>query len=121
MTRKLPVYVGLAIPDAKPGERATEEIGRFATIAEAEDFLATSATIDPDRLEAGDYCIDAPEEMVNPPIPRMDIAEAFQIVLDLARQNILDDDSPDMAEEVERQTEACDIIEDLAVNHYGDD
>jgi hypothetical protein len=45
-----------------------EVIARFDTVAEAEDFLGTSATIDPDRLEAGDYGIDAPEEMVNPPV-----------------------------------------------------
>lgn len=49
----------------------------------------------------------------------MDVAEAFQIVLDLARQNTIDD--PDMAEEAARQQEACNIVEDIAVNAYGDD
>lgn len=39
---------------------------RFKKISQAEDFLATSATIDPDDLVAGNYSIDAPEEMVNP-------------------------------------------------------
>lgn len=42
-------------------------IARFHTVAEAEDFLATSATIDPELLEAGRYGIDAPEEIINPP------------------------------------------------------
>ena len=44
----------------------------------------------------------------------MDIATAFQIVLDLARQNIRDqlDDPKEHANEVE----ACNIIEDVAVN-----
>jgi hypothetical protein len=50
---------------------------------------------------------------------KMDIAEAFQIVLDLARQNIIDEH--EMPEEHARQVEACDVLEDLAVNEYGDD
>jgi len=49
----------------------------------------------------------------------MDIAEAFQIVLDLARQNVIDD--PDMQDEHDRQLEAINIITDLAVNQFGDD
>jgi hypothetical protein len=49
----------------------------------------------------------------------MDIADAFQIVLDLARQNIIDE--RELPEEHARQVEACNIIEDLAVNEYGDD
>lgn len=49
----------------------------------------------------------------------MDIAEALQIVLDLARQNIIDE--KDLPEEHARQTAACDMVEDLAVNDYGDD
>jgi hypothetical protein len=49
----------------------------------------------------------------------MDIAEALQIVLDLARQNVIDQE--DNPEENARQTQAIDIIEDLAVNEYGDD
>ncbi len=49
----------------------------------------------------------------------MDLATAFQIVLDLARQNIIEErDNP---EEHARQTAACDMIEDLAVNEYGDE
>ena len=55
---------------------------------------------------------------------KMDIATAFQIVLDLARQNIIDLDDCDcdeLVDEYNRQVLACDIIEDLAVNQYGDD
>lgn len=37
-----------------------EIVGRFRTIAESCDFLATSATIDPDDLAAGRYGVDAP-------------------------------------------------------------
>lgn len=49
----------------------------------------------------------------------MDTAEALQIVLDLARQNVIEDD--DLQDERDRQLEAIAIIEDLAVNEYGDD
>ena len=38
------------------------EVARFATVEEAEDFLALSATIDPDDLKAGLYGIDGPDE-----------------------------------------------------------
>ena len=48
----------------------------------------------------------------------MDIATALQIVLDLARQNIIDE--RDLPEENARQTKACDMIEDFAVNHLDD-
>lgn len=47
----------------------------------------------------------------------MDAATAFQIVLDLARQNIID--AREMPEEHARQVEACNIVEDVAVNQYG--
>lgn len=47
-----------------------------------------------------------------------DIADAFQIVLDLAKQNVIDErDDP---EEHARQIEAINTIEDIAVNEYGD-
>jgi hypothetical protein len=49
----------------------------------------------------------------------MDIAEALQIVLDLAKQNLISE--KDLPEEYARQKEAIDIVEDLAVNEYGDD
>ncbi len=49
----------------------------------------------------------------------IDIAEAFQIVLDLARQNVVDE--RDMPEEHARQIAACDMIEDLAVNKFGEE
>lgn len=48
-----------------PGEESTH-IEKFWTVREAEHYLATAATIDPDHLHAGHYSIDAPEEMVNP-------------------------------------------------------
>lgn len=48
----------------------------------------------------------------------MDAAKAFQIVLDLAKQNVIDprDDEEGNTE----QTEAINIVEDIAVNQYGD-
>jgi hypothetical protein len=49
----------------------------------------------------------------------MTVADAFATVLDLARQNLISDE--DMAAERARQTEACDMLEDLAVNEFGDD
>jgi len=49
----------------------------------------------------------------------VDIADAFQIVIDLAKQNVADQlDHPDHHKQ---QEEAINIIEDLAVNEYGDD
>ena len=53
----------------------------------------------------------------------MDTARAFEIVLELARGNILDDQQPDddLYDVWREQIEACDMIEDLAVNEYGDD
>lgn len=63
----LPVAVTLE----RPGAAEVELLARFASIAAAEDFLATSATIDPDMLAAGNYGVDAPEDLVNPaPKPR---------------------------------------------------
>lgn len=49
----------------------------------------------------------------------MDNADALQIVIDLARQNIVD--KLDNPEEHERQSTACDIVEDIAVNQFGDE
>jgi hypothetical protein len=46
-------------------------------------------------------------------------ADAFEIVLDLAKQNVIQD--PDMAEEKERQEEAIRTVEDFVVNQLGDD
>jgi hypothetical protein len=49
----------------------------------------------------------------------MDVPDAFQIVLDLARQNVIDArDDPD---EHERQINAIDIVKDIAVNQFGDE
>ena len=48
-----------------------------------------------------------------------DIADAFQTVIDLARQNVID--IRDDAAEHARQMEAIDIIEDFATNNLGDD
>lgn len=56
-----PYYVGKAIAGAKPGEPATEEIGRFATLAEAEACIEARALTDPEGVAAGDYGIDGPE------------------------------------------------------------
>lgn len=49
----------------------------------------------------------------------MDITDALTIVLELAKQNVIDArDEPEMAEE---QQEACKMVEDLIVNQLGDD
>lgn len=49
----------------------------------------------------------------------MDLADAIQIVLDLARQNIIDIKYD--ADAHAAQKYACDILEDFAVNQLGDD
>jgi hypothetical protein len=49
----------------------------------------------------------------------MDLHKAFEIVLSLARQNIID--QIDMPSEHTEQREACDIVEDYVVNHLGDE
>jgi len=48
----------------------------------------------------------------------LDIADALQIVIDLARQNALDARrcDPELRDEAQRQQEAIDMVEDLAVN-----
>lgn len=53
----LPVVITLDRKDAKPGERASDFIGRFATEDIASSFLSLSATIDPDDLHEGRYGI----------------------------------------------------------------
>lgn len=47
------------------------------------------------------------------------LADAFQIVLDLAKQNVIDirDDSVEHA----RQMEAIETVEDFVVNQFGDE
>ena len=52
----------------------------------------------------------------------MDIAEAFQITIDLARQNALDATTcgTELIDEALRQREAIDMIEDLATNEFDD-
>lgn len=41
----------------------TRVAGPYRTIKEAEDFLATSKTVDTAHLHAGHYTIDYPEEL----------------------------------------------------------
>lgn len=52
-------------------------------------------------------------------MPDLDLAAALQIVIDLARQNVVD--IRDDAAEHARQMEAVDMVEDMAVNQFGDD
>lgn len=47
------------------------------------------------------------------------LADAFQIVTELARQNVAD--QLDHPSEHSRQNEAINMVEDLATNEYGDD
>jgi len=49
----------------------------------------------------------------------VDIADAIQIVLSLARDNVIDDD--ELQAERDRQLEALDTVEDFVVNQLGDD
>jgi len=55
----------------------------------------------------------------------MDLADAMQIVLDLARENQISDREaqadPSLHNERKRQQEALDNVEDFAVNQLGDD
>ena len=46
-----------------------------------------------------------------------DLADAVRIVLDMGRGNVLDDDGPDMADEVARQERAVALVEDLVATH----
>ena len=48
----------------------------------------------------------------------VELSEAVDIVLDLARQHVIDD--PDMEEEAERQSTAIDTVEDFFVNNVFD-
>lgn len=45
----------------------------------------------------------------------MDIEEAFEMVLELAQQNVIDD--PEMKEESNRQQLAIDTVQDFAMNN----
>ena len=54
------------VDEENPINGKFQVIARFNTLGEAEEFLATSATICPYQLERGGYGIDAPESMVNP-------------------------------------------------------
>lgn len=51
------------------------------------------------------------------------LATALQIVIDLAKSSALDteDNDPMLSEQAERQHAAINMVEDLAVNEYGDD
>lgn len=49
----------------------------------------------------------------------MDTADAFQIVLNLARKAI--DFGMSTGIDAVEASEACDILEDIAINEYGDE
>lgn len=49
----------------------------------------------------------------------MHIADAVEIVLELARGNIPDD--PELSAEADKYRMACDLVEDYAVNYLGED
>lgn len=49
----------------------------------------------------------------------MKLEQAIEMVLELARQNIIDDD-PEMQEEAGKQTEATNVVEDFFVNNVFD-
>ena len=55
----------------------------------------------------------------------VDLNGALQIVLDLARGNIIDPKDvcgdEDLERERARQIEACNTVEDMVVNQFGDD
>ena len=47
-------------------EKDSSLVQRFATVQDAEDYIAMLEPMDPEAVARGDYYIDAPEEMVNP-------------------------------------------------------
>lgn len=51
------IVIDRDIVDAKIGEKASDFVGRFATVDIASSFLSLSASIDPDDLKAGRYGI----------------------------------------------------------------
>lgn len=54
----------------------------------------------------------------------MDIAAALQIVIDLAKQNVLEEKDvieDDLTQQMLDQEEAINMVEDMAVNQFGDD
>jgi hypothetical protein len=48
----------------------------------------------------------------------MDVCDAIEVVLKLARERIVQNGSPDKQREL---SEVCDFVEDFAVNHLGED
>lgn len=50
----------------------------------------------------------------------MKLVDAIEIVIELAKQNVLEDPPPDLEDEAKKQQEACDTVEDFFVNHWED-
>jgi len=71
------------------------------------------------KTELADYLNNEATKMKARQRVVLDTANALQVVIALARQNVIDEQ--DNPEEHARQVAACDIVEDLAVNEYGDD
>lgn len=56
----------------------------------------------------------------------MNIADAFQLVIELAKENALSEreasvDPGQLGPEMNKQQEAINIVEDFVVNNFGDD
>ena len=49
----------------------------------------------------------------------MELSAAVEVVLELARGNLCDEE--ELPEEHERQVVACNVVEDFAVNHLGEE
>ncbi len=75
----------------------------------------------------GPWCIvgNDPDKLLNEAfehylslLPALDAAEALQIVIDLARNNVVNEE--ELPDEHARQVEAIRVVEDMAVNQFGD-
>lgn len=85
--KRLPVSVGRndgSIP-----------VRRFATLAEGEAYIEEIAKTDPSGVDAGDYYVDAPEEMVNPP---RDAASVQPTGLRRGAESSIQQDGPEFVE-----------------------
>lgn len=88
-------------------DTALETVQAYLDNGGADGLPEAPGTIDPSQ--AGDAQEDEPDAHHLP--------DAVRIVLDMGRNNILDDKGPDMADEVARQERAADLVADLLGRH----
>ena len=93
--------------------------GRKASDVQWETAEETASENESSGMVSGEDTKETESVSTEPENIMIDIADALQIVLDLARQNLCDE--REMPEEHKRQVEACNVVEDMAVNQFGDD